>query len=177
MTSTADGQFRIYLLRHAHAAWPAPGMRDYDRPLDAAGRQEAARLAGLMELNNYRPHRIICSPAARCAETLAILRERLAGGPDVAYEPELYSGSSDTYLDIIQAHAAHAPDALMIVGHNPMIDETAHRLLASGGANAPEALSGGFPTAGLLVAENISVQQPATRGHGRFIGLLSPIDA
>ncbi|RUX92559.1 histidine phosphatase family protein, partial [Mesorhizobium sp. M7A.F.Ca.CA.004.04.1.1] len=32
---------RLYLLRHAKAGWALPGMRDFDRPLDASGRSDA----------------------------------------------------------------------------------------------------------------------------------------
>lgn len=177
MTSAPSEQFRIYLVRHAHAAWPAPGMRDYDRPLDAAGLEEAAVLAQLIADNNHQPSLVYCSSAVRCQQTLEIILPKLTGSPEVTLHSPLYSENFETYLHLINENAERAPGSIMIIGHNPMLEETAEALLLHDRRGLAEALSEGFPTAGLFVADNVSVSRPATGGYGRFIDLLYPVGA
>lgn len=174
MTNPATAAFRLFLVRHAHSGWALPGMRDFDRPLDARGRGEAARLARILAVNGYAPRRIVCSPAPRCAETLDLLA--LAPAQPTCFDPGLYSGALDTYLAAIAAHAPEAGGALMLIGHNPMLEETAHALLADDAAARSGALAGGFPTAGLLVVDCPAGAAAAIGGGGRFVGLLSPRD-
>ena len=176
MSDTDTPTLRIYLVRHAHAAWPQPGTRDFDRRLDQRGREEAARLAELMMVNGYAPDYIICSPAARCTETLEILHATMTPNPTVRHHAPLYSGSCDDYLDVIGRHVTAANQlSLMIVGHNPMTEETAQALLRHDETSLDEPIGRGFPTAGLLVID--SPVGAATEEHNRFVGFLSPIDA
>ncbi|RUZ11954.1 histidine phosphatase family protein, partial [Mesorhizobium sp. M7A.F.Ca.US.007.01.2.1] len=44
---------RLYLLRHAKAGWALPGMRDFDRPLDASGRADAEMMGAAMRSRLY----------------------------------------------------------------------------------------------------------------------------
>ncbi|TIX99998.1 MAG: histidine phosphatase family protein, partial [Mesorhizobium sp.] len=39
---------KLYLLRHAKAGWALPGMRDFDRPLDASGIADAETMGAAM---------------------------------------------------------------------------------------------------------------------------------
>ena len=45
MQNAGPETFRLYLVRHAHAAWATPGVSDFDRPLDDTGRFEARDVA------------------------------------------------------------------------------------------------------------------------------------
>jgi len=103
----------VILLRHASAgdrdAWTGD---DRVRPLDAAGRAEAAALRGAM-----RATRVVSSPYVRCVETvgpLAVslgleveLDERLAEGGSraaaLALLAELDGGVACTHGDIVEA--------------------------------------------------------------------------
>jgi 8-oxo-dGTP diphosphatase len=64
----------IALVRHAlageRAGWSGP---DAARPLDAAGREQARRLAPLLALTE--PGRLVSAPTARCVQTLEPLAE------------------------------------------------------------------------------------------------------
>jgi len=177
MTTAQSEQFRIYLVRHAHAAWPAPIMADHDRPLDAVGLEEAGVLAELIADNNHQPDHVFCSSAARCRQTLEIIEPKLTGSPDITLHRPLYSGSFEAYLDLIEINAERAPRSIMIIGHNPMLEETAEALLLHDKGGLAEALSEGFPTAGLFIADNVSTLRPAANGYARFVDLLYPVDA
>lgn len=164
-------------MRHAHSGWALPGMRDFDRPLDERGREEAGRLARIIAVNGFQPRLIICSPAARCLGTLAILAPSLTAAPVIEHAADLYSGSSAAYLDAISGRARDARGAIMLIGHNPMLEETAQLLVAGDAPSRAQALSAGFPTAGLFIVDAPEGAAAAIGGHGRFVGLLSPSDA
>lgn len=168
---------RVLLLRHAHAAWALPGMRDFDRPLDQRGRDEVERLAATMSVNALAPGLVYCSSAKRCVETLDLLIALLGISPTIEHTGALYSETHETYLELIGSDRARESGSIMIVGHNPMIEETALSLLLRDQDAADGALGSGFPTAGLFIAECSTDPDAATSGQTRFMGLLSPVDA
>ncbi|TJW41644.1 MAG: histidine phosphatase family protein, partial [Mesorhizobium sp.] len=69
---------RLYLLRHAKAGWALPGVRDFDRPLDASGIADAETMGAAMRARDYIPDLTLCSNAKRARQTL----EGLAGHTD-----------------------------------------------------------------------------------------------
>ncbi|MCO6186203.1 histidine phosphatase family protein [Rhizobium sp. L1K21] len=111
----------IILVRHAHAAWPEPGENDLDRKLDARGQAEAVEMAERITELGIMPERVLCSPAARCRDTLVELEKRWTGKPDVIFDGDLYDGGLPIYADIVTSHEQGGP--LMIIGHNPMIED------------------------------------------------------
>ncbi|WP_037560036.1 NUDIX domain-containing protein [Spirillospora albida] len=94
----------LVILRHASAGeksdWPEP---DELRPLDEAGRAEAAGLAGL--LLAYGPARVVSSGTARCLETVLPYIRRLHG--TLVTEPAFTVGetsserATDRLLDLV----------------------------------------------------------------------------
>jgi phosphohistidine phosphatase len=177
MTSSSAPALRVFLVRHAHAAWAMPGMRDFDRPLDQRGRDEAERLAATMAVNGYTPDIVFCSGARRCGETLDILVHRLGMTPRIERSDALYSESHSAYLDLIASSHGKDIRAIMIIGHNPMLEDTTQALLQHDPSTVEEALGAGFPTAGLLVADCAYGEDPTKPGNTSFVALLSPIDA
>lgn len=176
MSSTPPTALRVFLVRHAHAAWALPGVRDFDRPLDERGREEAARLAATMTVNGFEPDLIYCSNARRCVETLAILPARGGDGAGIVHSDALYASGCKAYLDVIASVRDQAIGSIMIVGHNPMIEETGHALFDHDSSVYEEALGAGFPTAGLLIVDCPARGKAAIKGHAKFVGLLSPAD-
>ena len=60
----------LYLLRHAKSSWDNPALEDHDRPLACRGMQAAARMGSYFALADVRPDLVLCSSAARAAQTL-----------------------------------------------------------------------------------------------------------
>jgi len=94
---------RLILVRHASAGdkhdWDGP---DDERPLDRRGRDQAARLAGVLPF--FGPARLLAAPPVRCRDTLAPLAEAL--GVDVGAVPELgeemFSADPRAGLDLVE---------------------------------------------------------------------------
>lgn len=177
MTIGTAQSLRVFLVRHGHAAWAQPGMRDFDRPLDQRGREEVERLATTMSVNGFVPDLVHCSNARRCTETLDILVSRMGMEPCIKRSDALYSESHQTYLDLIGSDQSSKAASIMIVGHNPMLEDTAMTLLQHDPSALEEALGTGFPTAGLFVADCTPGVDSTGPGQTRFIALLSPVDA
>ena len=148
MVSEQRDVFRLYLLRHAHAAWASPGGGDFDRRLDAKGIAEARSVALQLYNAGLAPEKIVSSPARRCAETTTAFLE-IFGNLQASYDDRLYSEGLEAYLEKIREH--HAALSLMLVGHNPMIEALAAFLSAPHDASA--AIAYGYPTAGLLALD------------------------
>ncbi len=147
--------FRLYLLRHAKSAWAQPGERDFDRPLDEEGFAEAEIVAEKAADHGFRPDRLLSSTAVRCRQTADAIRRAFDDELEFVFIDELYNAPSDTYLELVDANADIR--SLMIVGHNPTIEEVLDRLI--GPDQSMSAVPMGYPTAGLAVLERVSDAQ------------------
>ncbi|WP_454849637.1 SixA phosphatase family protein [Rhizobium binxianense] len=139
---------RIYLLRHAEAAWAEPGQRDFDRPLNEKGYGDAEIVADRAADKGYRPDLLLSSTALRCRDTAEAVHRAMGSSLDMRFVDALYNASVDTYLDIIDAqHVA----TVMLVGHNPTMEQALEIIIGHEAMVAT--LPGGFPTAGLVVLD------------------------
>jgi phosphohistidine phosphatase len=156
---------RIYLLRHAKAAWAQPGERDFDRSLNDEGYGEAEVIADKAADRNYRPDRVVSSTATRCRQTAEAVRRAMSEELDIAFVDELYNAPVDTYLELVSTNGTAS---VMFIGHNPTIEEVLERL--AGRDQMVSAIPGGFPTAGLAVLDRPS---PAEDRYWRLIDFLT----
>ena len=139
----------LYLLRHAKSDWSDHSLADAMRPLSARGRRDALLLAAFLEGAHVHPDLVLCSTATRTRETLELLIAAL-GNARVELEEGLYGASVEALLDRLRA----VPDAVasvMLIGHNPGLQELALRLTKPGKRRA--ALEAKFPTAALATIQ------------------------
>ena len=137
---------RLMLLRHAKAA--PPDADDFARPLAPLGREDMRLIAAILAEPGHRPDLALVSPAARTRETWDAAG--LADVP-VRFRPAIYGGAADTLLDLVRSTDAEV-ETLLVVGHNPGIEDLAHWLVAAGCDGPEDALfRAGMPTAALAV--------------------------
>lgn len=166
---------RLFLLRHARAAWAQPGMRDFDRPLQPEGRQEAEAIGSAMFASALVPAAILCSSARRARETWDEVAKHVSNGSNGAvFTDALYSADATGYLAIIRD--AGDPESLLVVGHNPMMEDLAFALAADGNEEAREILSHGFPVSGLAVIDFDGRLSEAAPGKGFLAAFLTPAE-
>ena len=170
MASLGIPAFRLYLLRHAHAAWPHPGQTDFDRSLDDDGFAEAEVIAEEAADQGYRPDLVLSSTALRCRQTAEPFRRTIGEELAIDYIDQLYSGGVDTYAEI--AFAARPQTAVMIVGHNPMIEEFLHRRVGKEIAEA--AAPFGYPTAGFAILDFDERPTEARQTPACLAGFVTP---
>jgi len=117
----------LILLRHAKSSWADGATGDHERPLNARGQRDAGAVAAAL-LTRERATHVLCSTAIRTRQTLQHLVR--AGAVDEAcarFEAELYLASAKRIERSIDA-AADAGAHLLVIGHNPGIEELASRL-------------------------------------------------
>ena len=162
---------RLFLLRHAKAGWALPGVRDFDRPLDASGHADAEATGAEMRSYGYVPDITLCSNALRARETL----EGIAGQADtgrVLFSDKLYSDDAAGYLALIHENADSG--SVLVIGHNPMMEDLATAISGDGEASARATLSSGFPTSGLAVIAFPGSLKKASPGGGYLEAFHTP---
>ena len=138
----------LLLLRHAKSSWSTSAQRDFDRPLNERGRRAAGLMGAYMQAKGLRPDIIYCSGAARTRETLS--RLNLTPAPPAMFKDQLYLASARRLLDEIHA-ASDAHGSLLLVGHNPGMEELSAALVDPARSNSAmiQKLSEKYPTAAL----------------------------
>jgi phosphohistidine phosphatase len=141
---------RLWLLRHAKSSWQDTGLPDEERPLAPRGQDAADRMRDFLAAKGIEPELVLCSSATRARETLARVLPGLGTELQVLIEPELYTFDADVLLGRLSRVPGDV-ESVMLVGHNPAIEELAVRI-ADRGARLHE-LSEKYPTAGLAEIE------------------------
>ena len=77
---------------------------------------------------------------------------RPKAAPPTSFTERLYDASSRALIDVLR-HADPAAKSLLVVGHNPGLQEVATALIASGDLEDRERLREKLPTGGLVVID------------------------
>ncbi|MCC0043046.1 MAG: histidine phosphatase family protein [Brucellaceae bacterium] len=163
---------QLLLLRHAKAVWALPGESDFDRALKASGVADSRSIGEQIVANGLLPDIVLCSTARRARETWSGVAEIIGPLEDrVTFLDDLYSADASGYLEI--ARAAPAAERIMLVGHNPMMEDLAETLSASGEKAASAVLASGFPKSGLAVIAFDGPLSAAAPGKGRLEAFLT----
>ncbi|MCH2395689.1 MULTISPECIES: SixA phosphatase family protein [Oceanibaculum] len=140
----------LYLLRHAKSSWDDPGLKDEERPLNERGFRAATVMGLYFAQCGYRPDAILCSTARRALETLDQVRPRLAGKPALTIDKAIYRADSKSLLEMVRA-LPEDTGSVLVVGHNPALEEFALSLAGSGAKDARERMEQKYPTCALAV--------------------------
>lgn len=164
----------LALLRHAKSSWDTPGLDDFERPLNARGQQAAPVMGREIRRLKLDTGSILCSPAARTRETLALALPGRSSGPAVAYERDLYMATAEDLLGRLRRLSDDHPSAL-VIGHNPSLHNLALALAGKGDRDAMADLAHDFPTATLAVIEfDLSRWRDIDVGKGRLVHYTTP---
>jgi phosphohistidine phosphatase len=141
----------LFLLRHAKAVHAEPGMRDFDRPLHRRGIEECAFIAQEMSRRAMLPGHVLCSASERTRQTLELVRSALPQSSKITYSEKLFSADAAGYLQIIREFGD--AQSLLVIAHNPCIEELASGLVTRGDRDAIDTLMRGFQTGALAHLE------------------------
>lgn len=166
---------QLFLLRHAKADWAKPGMRDFDRPLKERGRKNAETIGTAMHAAGFVPDRVICSKAARAVETWeSVSTTLIADGCKVEFTDALYGSDASGYLRVV--NEVFDSDRMLLIGHNPMMEDIAFALAGDGDEAALANLEKGFPTAGMAAIKFATPLCEVSPGKGILEAFLTPSD-
>ncbi len=143
---------QLLLLRHAKSSWDDDALEDQARPLNPRGRLAVAALREAMRNLGLLPDLVLVSPATRTRQTLAAL-EPWDETPLIDEMEVLYLAEAPRLLAILRA-VPETTRSVMLVGHNPGLQELTLRLIGAGAVSPADAnvrrLAASFPTAGLV---------------------------
>lgn len=155
---------RLILFRHGKAEHESLSGDDFDRRLSPRGVRESAEMGTSLAKLGLAPTLALVSPAARARETWEAAE---AAFPEaaVAFEPDLYNADSATVRHVVET-AGVKPGVVMVVGHNPGLQELTVRLLREGSAPAEliARAQRAFPTAAAAVFLIDETGRPAFDG-------------
>jgi phosphohistidine phosphatase len=167
----------LILLRHAKSSWDDPVQRDFDRPLNKRGRKAARTIGREMRAQGLAFDAVIASPAARVVETLTDVADGYGESFAPEYEPRVYLASATTLLELVR-HADDSAERLMIVGHNPGLENLALLLTREAPANGLRRnLAEKYPTATLAeIALPVDRWSEVEAGKGELSRFIRPRD-
>lgn len=153
----------LYLLRHALTEPWQLEADDFERPLSPQGIEQMLGLAHWMEAMLKPPEMVLCSPALRTRQTL---REVAASWPQAAdmadYPAEVYEASAGT-LHALASETFRSVNRVLLVGHNPGLENLLMRLIPSA-----KAVEIGRMSPGTLAVIDFAGGWDADNGRGRL---------
>ncbi len=155
----------LYLLRHAKSSWKDTGLQDFDRPLNERGREAAPLVGQFIRKGRLRVDVMLSSPAMRARQTAALVKESARLSAELLYDERIYEADAERLLEVVR-QAAESADALMLVGHNPGMEELVERLTGE---------TREMPTAALAcISLDVEKWSKVRTGAGRLEWLVRP---
>lgn len=136
----------LFLFRHAKSSWDDPSLSDHERPLADRGIRTTPVMADHLRDGGIVPDVVLCSSARRTRETLDLLGDAVPDDCDVRFEDALYAASAEALLERLRALPDEA-HRVMVIGHNPGLQDLALLLVGSG--DRRDRMAKKFPTAAL----------------------------
>ena len=164
----------LWLLRHAKSSWDDPHLTDHDRPLAPRGERDADRMAEFMAGSWVRPALILCSSGLRARQTLGRVFPAIGEMFVVRVEPALYVFDQAPLLSRLRTVLDDVP-SVMLVGHNPALQELALTIAKDG--DAIEEVATKFPTCALAEFElHVDSWRDVAPASGTLTRLVVPRD-
>ncbi|MDN3027697.1 histidine phosphatase family protein [Streptomyces sp. S.PB5] len=140
---------RLVVLRHAKSAWPE-GVPDHRRPLAPRGRRDAPAAGLALAEADLLPGLALCSTAVRARQTWDLASAEWGTPPPVRYDGRLYGADVPELLDVVHEVSAEV-ETLLLVGHNPGLEDLVLELAGDGLDDALEQVGVKFPTSAVAV--------------------------
>jgi len=112
----------IYLARHAKSSWTT-GSADFGRPLSVRGETDAMKVGRKMFDLDWRPQKIISSPAVRAKLSCQVYCEILKfNEEDIEWNSDIYNACTITLLQLL-TNLDENTESVMLLGHNPSMED------------------------------------------------------
>ena len=118
----------LLVLRHAKSSWSDTSLDDHERPLNTRGRRDAPRMGELVFEHRLAPDVILSSDAVRARLTAEAVAQAARYTGDILLDRRLYLASSRDILAVLRTVRETTAGTIMIVGHNPGMEELVAQL-------------------------------------------------
>jgi len=112
----------LLLLRHAKSSWKDDSVKDFDRPLNQRGLKAATQVGKLLRKRKPKPDLVLSSPAERARQTAQLMLESSRINVELRYDERIYEAGAARLLEIV-SQIEDSADSVMLVGHNPGMEE------------------------------------------------------
>lgn len=164
----------LYLLRHAKSSWSDQGLPDSERPLAPRGRRATTALTRHLRREDIQPALVLCSPAQRTVETFERIASAFGAGVTLLVDDELYGATGEELVHRLRA-VPETVASVMVIGHNPGLQNLAVLLAGDGEPGALERLRTKYPTGALVT---LAIPNDSWRalepGRARLVGFVAP---
>ena len=117
---------KLSFIRHAKSNWTSPLVSDHDRRLAERGQRASTIMRDFFETTNKNFDSVFSSTALRAVETIEIIKPAIKD-TEIMYKKDLYTFDDHMMLEFI-SKITDEISSVLIVGHNPAIQETVLRL-------------------------------------------------
>jgi phosphohistidine phosphatase len=130
----------LLILRHAKSSWKHTELPDFDRPLNKRGKSDAPRMGELLRQMDLLPDLILSSTAQRARQTTQAVVDASGYGGEVRWLDSLYAAPPESYLEALRS-LDDSLQRVMVVGHNPGLEELLEELTGESEALPTAALA------------------------------------
>lgn len=157
----------LMLLRHAKSSWKDESLEDHERPLNKRGKKTAPVMGHLIRDQGLVPELIVSSTAVRARKTAEAAAHACGYPGEVSLSEDLYLATAGEILRYAQERTEETLSRVLLVGHNPGMEELVNVLTGKRER---------FPTAALAVLElDIDSWRKLELGvHAQLKGLWRP---
>lgn len=161
----------LYLLRHAKSAWDTAAADDFSRPLNKRGERDAIKIGQWLQQQAPSPDIIVSSPALRAWQTATSVCHSLQiDTQTINFDRRLYLAGRTALCRVI-AETSDEMSSLLLVGHNPGLDELLGYLVAE---ELPEYPDGKLMTTASLCIIGLPAWRPLKKNTGQLVQIIRP---
>jgi len=128
---------QLLLVRHGKSDWGNLDLKDFDRPLNKRGKENAPEMAERLVNRGFHFNLMVSSPAKRAKSTAKFFAEAY-DVDDIQYEESIYEANTTALLKVVNGLDDNA-DTVVMFGHNPGFTELANELSDADIYNIPTA--------------------------------------
>ena len=130
----------LLVLRHAKSSWRESELADHDRPLNKRGKRDAPRMGELIRADGLLPDLVLTSSARRALTTAELVAEASGYDGEIQVSRDLYAAGPEEFIEALCA-LPDALDTVLVVGHNPGLEELVETLTEEAPAMPTAALA------------------------------------
>ncbi|RNL56618.1 SixA phosphatase family protein [Pedobacter jejuensis] len=151
---------QLLLVRHGKSDWGNIDLKDFDRPLNKRGKENAPEMAERLLTKGFKFDLMVSSPAKRAKSTAKFFAEAFKID-EIHYEESIYEANSSTLLKVVNG-LDDAADTVIMFGHNPGFTDLANDLSDADIYN--------IPTAGMvLISFPFDSWEMVSKGTGELV--------
>jgi phosphohistidine phosphatase len=123
---------QLLILRHAKSSWANSSLDDWHRPLNERGLRDAPRVGEWLRARSLVPDLILTSDAIRARTTAQAVAASAGYARELGIEPSLYLATPADIITVVNRVPDDTARSVMIVGHNPGLEDLIEQLTGEG---------------------------------------------